>query len=842
MAASASPLRRSLIALIVILTLAPAGHAFAKADLGPSLVQRLTSAAPSDALEVIVTYHGAGPVTAAQLDTLRAIGVGGLYFRMLPMAAVVATPAQIEAIAAQPDVRSVWFNDPLEYEMAQARTLSSVDQLAANEQLRTPEGLPFTGRGVGILVNDSGVDATHPDLQFGTKVIQNVLGHAGGPINAGSLEPLLYIENVPNTDVAGSHGTHVAGIAAGLGTMSDGLYAGAARGANIIGFGSGAAISILNTAGAFDYALANRQRYNIRVITNSFGGPSTIGQPFNPNDPIVVASKQLADNGVITVFSAGNSGSGPDTITGPYKKSPWVVLAGNGTKDGTLAPSSSRGRIAGGVYEVTIGNETFTVEDRPTLVTPGTAIAAPRALATVDATGNIGFQSDLEALGPTHAPFYSIKSGTSMAAPHVAGLVAILLEANPSLGWREVKSILKATATNMSGYEPWEVGAGHANIEAAVAMALGKRSDFGLANNLTRPGGFNANATIVESPEVRNYSIPFMPAPRGQTASVEFDLGPEVAVVTARWAQPTGSPCTCAVILIDPDGKSFGSGIAQPVLAPIVSAAAPGKPGRWKVTMRGIGAVSGVAVDPLQLTNGVAGPGTANVTVKTFITQGFTGLNDIASHPMRGVIEFAASNRLADSLDSGRFNPDRKIDRIAAAEYLVTGFGIRQRLDLSGRRLFSDLLNTDPAAEVFAQMVTARGALLFDLDHDAKPVSLVDRSRGMFKPNADMERQELAYSLIQALGLQKTAEATTGPVTAPYEGARIVLSDEDRIRPDLRGYVQVALDLGILTAEFFVDDTNPLSPKIKAVFKPAEGITRADYTLAAVQANLHHLK
>lgn len=841
--AASMPLRiRRLTGLLIVFAVTTAVPAFATADLGPTLVQRLASAAPADQLDVIVTYHGDGPLSAAQIDRLRAIGVGGVYFHALPMAGVVATPAQIDAIAAMADVRSVWLNDRLVYEMAQARTLTSVDQLAANEQLRTPAGLPYTGRGVGILVNDSGVDGTHPDLLFGTKVIQNVLGHAGGPINAGTLEPLLNIENVPNTDVAGSHGTHVAGIAAGLGTMSDGLYAGAARGAHIIGYGSGAAVSILNTAGAFDYALANHERYNIRVITNSFGGPSTIGQPFNPNDPIVVASKKLADVGVITVFSAGNSGSGPDSITGPYKKSPWVVLAGNGTKAGTLAATSSRGRIAGGVYEVTIGNETFTVEDRPTVVAPGTAIAAPRALATADATGNIGFQNELEVLGPELAPFYSIKSGTSMAAPHVAGLVAILLEANPDLGWRDVKAILKATATNMSGYEPWEVGAGHANIEAAVAMALGMRSDFGLANNLTRPGGFNANATVTESPVVNTYSIPFMPAPRGQTGSVQFDLGPEVAVVTARWQQPTGSPCTCAVVLIDPDGKSYGSGIAQPVLAPIVSAAAPGKPGRWTVTMRGIGAVSGVAIDPLQLTNGVAGPGTANVTVRTYVTEGFTGLTDIATHPMRGVIEFAASNRLADSLPSGEFKPDKKIDRIEAAEYLVSGFGIRQRLDLTRRNLFTDLLNRAPSAEVFAQMVTARGALLFDLDHDAKPVSLVDRSRGMFKPNADVERQELAYALIQSLGLQKTAESITGPVTAPYEGARIVLSDEQKIRPELRGYVQLVLDLGILTAQVYVDNSNPLAPKIRALFRPTEGITRAEYALGAVQANLHHLK
>jgi len=68
------------------------------------------------------------------------------------------------------------------------------------------------------------------------------------------------------------------------------------------------------------------------------------------------------------------------------------------------------------------------------------------------------------------------------------------------------------------------------------------------------------------------------------------------------------------------------------------------------------------------------------------------------------------------------------------------------------------------------------------------------------------------------------------------------LSDQDRIRPDVRGYVQLALDLGILTADFVIDSSNPLSPKIKAIFRPLEGITRGDYAMGAVQANLHHLK
>ncbi|XQF92675.1 hypothetical protein ACOBV9_16680 [Pseudoalteromonas espejiana] len=56
------------------------------------------------------------------------------------------------------------------------------------------------------------------------------------------------------------------------------------------------------------------------MISNSFGSTSDTGTDFNPDHPTNVATKQLSDNGVIVVFSAGNSGSGESTITGNFKK------------------------------------------------------------------------------------------------------------------------------------------------------------------------------------------------------------------------------------------------------------------------------------------------------------------------------------------------------------------------------------------------------------------------------------------------------------------------------------------------------------------------------------------
>ena len=230
-------------------------------------------------------------------------------------------------------------------------------------------GLPASGKGIGVLVNDSGIDGNHPDLQFGPKVVQNVLGQTN--LHAqDSMLPITYVEDVPDTDIAGGHGTHVAGTIGGTGAASSGAQEGVAPGADIIGYGSGAGLFILDTIGGFDYALVNQFRYNIRVVSNSFGSPSDTGTDFNPDDPTNIATKALADRNIVVVFSAGNSGSGEDTITGNFKKAPWVVTVGAGSNQGTLADFSSRGRRDGGGV-ATVDGQTYTWVDRPNIVAPG---------------------------------------------------------------------------------------------------------------------------------------------------------------------------------------------------------------------------------------------------------------------------------------------------------------------------------------------------------------------------------------------------------------------------------------------------------------------------------------
>jgi len=444
----------------------------ARAAVGASVdpVLRSVLASASGPVEAIVTFQGNAAPTASDLALLQQAGVTtGVTFRSLPIAGVLITAAQVDALAARPEVRSIYFNQALTYDNAEATALTGVDRVRTDvNMIRKNGGLPVTGKGVGVVVNDSGVDGTHKDLEFGPHLVQNV--EAAANLNAlePTLLPITYVENVPNTDSTGGHGTHVAGIVGGTGALSNGKHEGVAPGAKLIGYGSGAGLFLLDTLGGFDYALTHQTQYGIRVITNSWGTTSDKATPFDPNDPINVATKRLYDRGVVVVFSAGNSGPSAGTITGNYKKAPWVITVAAGDKARGLADFSSRGR-AGVSGTVTVDGQTFTWYDQPSVTAPGVKIISTRVVSPV---GVLGTPDDVELIEPAYIPFYTTLSGTSMAAPHVAGIVALMLEANPQLTPSQVKQIIMDTATDMPGYQTFEVGEGYVDAYASVDRAF----------------------------------------------------------------------------------------------------------------------------------------------------------------------------------------------------------------------------------------------------------------------------------------------------------------------------------------------------------------------------------
>jgi serine protease AprX len=815
-----APIKLSALAIGLLAS----GVALADAHLDPQLLSRMDSAASTDELQVVVSYKQSAPVTPGQIAALQSLGITkGITMHTLPIAGIVATPAEIRALAKRSDVASVYWNAPLRYFNKEAREITSTARAQANPG-DYGRAVPFSGRGVTVMVNDSGIDATHDDVKLGTHVVdnvlapQNVLAEVAAELSPG-IVPITHLNNVPNTDLGSGHGTHCAGIVGGNGARSNGLYRGAAPGADLVGYGSGAVLFVLDAVGGLDYAATHQFDYStpIRVVSNSWGSSGK----FDPENPVNIASYELYKRGIVSVFAAGNDGPGEDTHN-PYAQAPWVISVGAGEKDGVLTSFSSRGKRGESGSFTTADGKTWTYYNQPTIVAPGVDIVSTRDLA--GALPPLEAQHDAETLDPQYLPFYTHMSGTSMATPHVAGIIALLLEANPNLTPAQIKDILIRTASNMTGRLAWEAGSGHVNAYEALAAATGLRSDYGATVNTLRT--FNSNAVLTGGVPNVPFSIDF--APVGTVESQSFTVGPDIAWVAAR--AEVGDN-TIAIVLTDPDGNKYGSSISEPVLNETISTGAPGKAGTWTVTVRGIGSVSGTALDPLKVTNGYGLPGTVSGEISFLKSGGYTGLNDIAGHGARQAIEFAIANRLMDGYADGSFRPDQILKRSEMAQYLTMGASVRQHLPFNGQRSASDVPLTS-SAYAYVEAAIAKGAPLRDLSnaHDGV-MGLVN---GQFRPNDYVTRVSLAYSLVQSMGLQEQARAFSGDLTVFYDGKRIAIDDAASIPASLRGYAQLALDQGLINARFaLTQGPFDLQPTLHAYFDPSRTVTRAGYAVAA---------
>ena len=791
-------LRSGLFAACLSLVAVLAGSA---QTIGPSLQSALDSAGLLDRLQVVVAFDSEGPLTPGQKQALGAVGVAGFHFRSLPIAGVVATSGQVDQILSLPGVRSVWLNDRLEWENEIETQSTGVDRLREDAALRTAAGLPYSGSGVGILINDSGIDATHPDLK--NVVTQNVAGQTNLAAY-GSLLPVTYVEDVPNTDHGGGHGTHVAAIAAGTGAASGGRFEGVAPGADVIGYGSGAAVALLDVLGGFDYALTHQFEYNIRIVSNSFGESDDYDSDFQPDHPANVATRALADRGMVVLFSAGNNGSGQGSISGNYKKAPWVVTVGATDTQGVIADFSSRGRIDGGGTFTDGRGETHAWEDRPTVTAPGVAVVSANA-----STGSLHFS-----MHPEFAPYYTVASGTSMACPHVAGIVALMLEADPQLDWRGVKDILQKTATNLPGRDGWEAGAGYVNAHAAVAESVLRRSGssgFGATVNLFRT--FNSNAVLSAAQPDVAFDLGFSPA--GDSEALAFQVLPGTELVSASAVIGDN---TAALVLHGPDGSRHASAVSVPGYQSSVTVTAAAIPGTWTLEIRGAAAWVGLQLDLLGLTNGYGAPGRVRGRIGLY-SVAESGISDLDGDDADALIVYAVSRRLIDGDRERRFRSREQLRRADLAEYLVMGTPVRQVVN------GPELRDVDAELAPFAGAVSARGGALRDLVGIQNGLVRIQGDR--FDPRARVHRVDLAYAFVQSLGLEAEARAHSGPVYADAGGSPVELSDWQEIPAELRGHAQLALLLGLL---------DPVGGSGGGLyFRPDHRTTRGEYALAAVR-------
>jgi serine protease AprX len=333
-----------------------------------------------------------------------------------------------------------------------------------------------TGRGVTVAVLDSGV-AADPDLvQPANRILASV-----------------NFADERLTSDPGGHGTHVAGIVAGNGGRSGGAFVGVAPEANIVDVrvlgrtGSGRVSSVVR---GFEWVLAHRTAYNIRVINLSFGAPARTSYR---TDPMSAAVEIAWRRGLVVVVAAGNAGPARNTVASPGID-PYAITVGatddHGTispRDDTLATFSSWGTADSNV--------------KPDLVAPGRRIVSLR----VPGSALDLLFPDRVVTTPSGATYMRL-SGTSMATPVVSGAVALLLQRRPNLSPDQVKAILVATTqpygqdSGVALPDPTAGGSGLLDALAAFQRDVSPPAPspvvggFGLANAVTAVDRWEARA------------------------------------------------------------------------------------------------------------------------------------------------------------------------------------------------------------------------------------------------------------------------------------------------------------------------------------------------------------
>jgi len=372
--------------------------------------------------------------------------------------------SSIFKLANNPEVSHIWLDRKFQANLDQSVPI--IKDPTDWAKIEMSYGRRINGSGVKIAILDTGIDPTHPDFYFpnGTSKIAQTISFTGESAN----------------DKFG-HGTHCASIAAGTGAASSGQYTGVAPQATIYN------VKVLNNQGegleswiisGIQWAVDN----GANVLSMSFGAQT----PSDGTDPLSTTVNWATEQGAVCVVAAGNSGPAMHTITTPGI-SKLAITVGASSKSDAIATFSSRG-------------PTNDNRIKPDVLAPGVNIIAARASGTN--------------MGTPISQYYTVASGTSMATPHVAGAVALLLDANPSLTPIQVKKALSNYAKDL-GLNVLEQGSGRIDVCRAVnASLIGESSiSFGrvnLSTSYTRIIAFQnlANNTVTVSLNVETWHIP----------------------------------------------------------------------------------------------------------------------------------------------------------------------------------------------------------------------------------------------------------------------------------------------------------------------------------------------
>jgi serine protease AprX len=396
--------------------------------IGPRTIRRLAAA---------------GIVRAAVFDAIRAVGVWG-------------PPGAYRAIAGWNDVTYVDDDSPIRLDNYAAKKDTRVTKVRAGSR---PLHRKYTGKGVTVAIIDTGIDHLHPDLSG--RVVKDVNFEPAWVFD--EIDDGVYSDRIAegtgNPVDSFGHGTHVAGIAAGTGAAGSGAdFSGVAPGTSLVNLKIAdvhqTARDIgweVNALAAYEWAVEHRRDPvfpgGIRIVSNSWG----IYEADSEVEPITLMVAAAARRGFISVFAAGNSGPEDNTVdVGPNRLEEVITVAAacksvDSCGSGNIAGFSSRG--------------------------PQVDVAAPGAnVYSTMAPSEDGLLGGHRPPGSSqNGLYYMGLSGTSMATPHVSGVIALMLEANLNLTLRQVQQILATTAQD-EGPKGFDHAWGHGLVDAFAAV------------------------------------------------------------------------------------------------------------------------------------------------------------------------------------------------------------------------------------------------------------------------------------------------------------------------------------------------------------------------------------
>lgn len=487
-----------------------AGEAATPATIDPKL--RDTTGQVS---VIVQTEHAPGQPL---LDRLDRIGDVANVYSVIDGLHMYLTAEELGELARVPGVERIDADEPLAWHLDTSRSAVGVGPQMWDQGI--------DGGGGTVAVLDTGIDQTHPSVQGKVAAAVVVREQAGAT------------QTPASTDTDG-HGTHVAGIVAGTGQGSQLLrtdnrrYAGMATGSQLISIDISNPFTTSSAIEGFDWVHENHETYDITVVQNSWGRKE-VGEPYDDRDPTIRASNALVrDDGLLLVFSAANEGPEPSSLS-LEAQNPNVLTVGAVDDSGSIAEFSSRGPVL-----LPEGGQAGWV--KPDVVAPGVQIRSAKAGA---ATGS---------------SFYVDLSGTSQAAPHVAGIAAMVRASAPDLGPLEVMELFRRAASDLGPQGP-DPATGYGFTDAPRTLELALATKNGTLE-LPQQEMYTASGQLVLGPTGELSGVLGGTGAKTESASGTIPVKPRSTRLSLNvsWSSTVSGtpPPDLTVTLTRPDGETL---------------------------------------------------------------------------------------------------------------------------------------------------------------------------------------------------------------------------------------------------------------------------------------------